>query len=45
MTGEEAKARWLCCPMFDKAKCEREADDCDVKIYLEARVDMREGEE
>ena len=38
MTREEAKARWLCCPMCDKAKCEREADDCDVKIYLETRV-------
>lgn len=34
MTKEEAKARWICCPMCDKTKCEREADDCDVKKYL-----------
>lgn len=34
MKEEEAKARWICCPMCDKKKCEREADDCDVKTYL-----------
>lgn len=34
MTKEEAYARWICCPMCDKKKCEREANDCDVKIYL-----------
>lgn len=34
----EARARWVCCPMCDKKKCEREADDCDVKIYLESQV-------
>ncbi len=34
MTKEEAQARWICCPMCDKKKCERKADDCDVKIYL-----------
>ena len=34
MTKEEARARWICCPMCDKEKCERTADDCDVKTYL-----------
>ena len=37
MTSEEAKARWICCPMCDKKKCDRKADDCDVKIYLESK--------
>jgi hypothetical protein len=23
MTGEEARARWICCPMCDKEKCQR----------------------
>ena len=31
---EEARARWICCPMCDKNKCERAASDCDVQIYL-----------
>lgn len=31
---EEARARWICCPMCDKKKCERSASDCDVDIYL-----------
>jgi hypothetical protein len=22
MTSEEARARWICCPMCDKKKCE-----------------------
>lgn len=35
MTIDEANARWICCPMCDKKKCEREADDCDVKRCLE----------
>ena len=34
MTKEETQARWICCPMCDKKKCERQAEDCDVKIYL-----------
>lgn len=34
MTREEARARWICCPMCDKKKCERDADDCDVKRFL-----------
>jgi hypothetical protein len=37
MTGEEARARWICCPMCDKKKCERYADDCDVKIFLKEK--------
>lgn len=31
---EESRARWICCPMCDKNKCERAASDCDVEIYL-----------
>ena len=31
MTREESNARRICCPMCDKDKCDREADDCDVK--------------
>jgi len=38
MTREEARARWICCPMCDKKKCKREADDCDVKIYLKSKA-------
>ena len=34
MTREEAIARWICCPICDKKKCERDADDCDVKRLL-----------
>ena len=34
MTREETIARRICCPMCDRKKCDREADDCDVKIYL-----------
>ena len=34
----EARARWVCCPMCDKKKCDRTADDCDVKLYLESQV-------
>jgi uncharacterized metal-binding protein len=39
VTGEEAKARWICCPMCDKARCERGADDCDVKRYLKNKAE------
>ncbi len=34
MTNKEARARWVCCPMCDKKKCERAAADCDVQTYL-----------
>ena len=44
MTNEEARARWICCPMCDKKKCEREADDCDVKIYLIDKAERSEKE-
>ena len=37
MTNEESRARWICCPMCDKKKCDRKADDYDVKIYLESK--------
>jgi hypothetical protein len=40
---DEAKARWICCPMCDKARCERGADDCDVKRYLKNKAES-EGE-
>lgn len=38
MASEEANARWICCPMCDKKECEREADDCDVKTYLQNKA-------
>lgn len=37
MTNEEAKAIWIYCPMCDKKKCDRTADDCDVKIFLKIK--------
>jgi hypothetical protein len=43
MTKDEAKARWICCPMCDKERCERGADDCDVKRYLKNKAES-EGE-
>lgn len=42
MTNEEAKARWVCCPMCDKSKCDRKAEDCDVKLYLEEEIESEE---
>ena len=33
----------VCCPMCDKEKCERGADDCDVKKYLKNKSES-EGE-
>jgi hypothetical protein len=44
MTGDEAKARWVCCPLCDKERCERYADDCDVKRYMQGKAES-EGEE
>lgn len=35
----EARARWICCPMCDKKKCDRTANDCDVKLYLENKAE------
>lgn len=43
VTEDEAKARWICCPFCDKERCERGADDCDVKRYLKNKAE-REGE-
>lgn len=43
MNREEAVARWVCCPMCDKEKCERHADDCDVKKYLEKKERERDS--
>ena len=40
MTREETIARRICCPMCDRKKCDREADDCDVKIYLKNKPEM-----
>ena len=40
MNREEARARWICCPMCDKKKCKREADDCDVNIYLKSKAEI-----
>lgn len=39
MTREEARARWICCPLCDKKKCERNADDCDVNIHLKNKAE------
>ena len=39
MTKEETRARWICCPMCDKTKCERAAADCDVAIYLKNKAE------
>lgn len=39
MTIEEARARWICCPLCDKKKCEINADDCDVNIHLKNKVE------
>lgn len=38
MTDKEALARWIFCPTCDKKKCERDADDCDVKRYLKNKA-------
>lgn len=38
LVSREINARWICCPFCDKKKCEREADDCDVKIFLKDSV-------
>lgn len=35
LSPEEAKARWICCPMCDRDTCNRNANDCDVKKHLE----------
>lgn len=42
MTSKEANARRICCPLCDKKKCEREANDCDVKIYLKEKSESEE---
>ena len=45
MTKEETIARWICCPMCDKNKCERAASDCDVEIYLKNKDKAESGEQ
>lgn len=42
MTKDESKARWICCPMCDKPKCERYVDDCDVKRYLQKQENKKD---
>jgi hypothetical protein len=39
MNRDEAIARWICCPLCDKKKCERSSDDCDVKNYLKNKAE------
>ena len=34
LSDEEAKARYICCPMCDRKTCDRRADDCDVVLYF-----------
>lgn len=46
MIDEEALARWICCSMCDKHKCERQAEDCDVNRYLRNKAKIEaESEE
>lgn len=45
MINEEAQARWICCPMCDKHKCERQAEDCDVKMYLRNKGGIKNDRE
>lgn len=45
MINEEARARWICCPMCDKHKCERQAEDCDVKMYLRNKGGIKNDRE
>jgi hypothetical protein len=33
----EARAHWICCPMCDRDTCNRNADDCDVKKWIEKK--------
>ena len=33
----EVQARWICCPMCDRGTCNRNADDCDVKKWIEKK--------
>ena len=40
----EAQAHWICCPMCDRETCNRNADDCDVKKWIEKKNEER-GEE
>lgn len=44
LSPEEAKARWICCPMCDRDTCNRNANDCDVKIWLEKHKEESEKE-
>jgi len=44
LSYEEAKARYICCPMCDRKICNRRADDCDVALYFKKEnggADMR----
>jgi len=44
LSPEEAKARWIACPWCDRKTCNRNADDCDVKIWLEKHREDAENE-
>lgn len=33
----ERQAHWICCPMCDRDTCNRNADDCDVKKWIEKK--------
>ena len=37
MTELEKQARWVCCPMCDRDKCEFGASDCDAKKWMDER--------
>lgn len=39
LSPEEARARWVCCQMCDRSTCNRNANDCDVKKYLEKEAE------
>ena len=33
----EVQAHWICCPWCDRKTCNRNADDCDVKKWIEKK--------
>lgn len=41
----EATARWVCCPMCDRKVCDRTADDCDVKIWINEKLAEKEEQD
>jgi uncharacterized Fe-S cluster-containing protein len=44
MTREEINRikYMVCCPLCDKERCERYADDCDVKRYMQGKAESED---